>query len=115
MLQAPSYVEVATKETLVTLKPDDAVANVADESVHPVHLQVARNSARSQVIVVLGSIVKDSDMVALRTPIQKLQAEFENVLILRAGNQNSHMDSFLKLSAENIRIHVLKEKAKWLT
>lgn len=53
-----------------------------------------------------------SDLVALRGIVPELQAENEDVLACRAGNQKIRMDSLLKLCSKRMKRDVVESQIK---
>lgn len=94
-LQATGNIEVDAERKFGERKKL-AEADVADELVNSVSNEATRSAARSHASLIPSSCVKDPDLVALCTHIQKLQFENEGMLARRARNQNIQMETILK-------------------
>lgn len=71
--------------------------NAIGELIDLVLNEETKEAAPSRANMVPSPGVEDADLVASRAPNQKMQAENEELVARCAGNQNSQMDTLLKL------------------
>lgn len=85
--QATEAIDVVGQESLdVVEKFSEMLGNVARELSNPVPVEATRNAVRSRASLVPSAGVEDADHVALRTQIQELQVNNENLSARRAWN-----------------------------
>lgn len=79
-------------------KPSEA--DVAGKPVDPVPNDTTWTATRSRTSSVPRSGVEDADLVDLRSHIQELEVENEDLLACHTGNQKNQMDTLLMLCIE---------------
>lgn len=97
--RATADIEVVSRgKSVVVEKPSES--NITGMLVNPVPNVRTGDAARSRTSLHPSPSVEDAVLVVLRAHIQKQQAENENSLARRAGEQKIQMDTPLKLCAE---------------